>query len=219
MTIDSTCPLTATPLPVTAALTSLGVCVATGSPRRAAATITTAAACAVPITVRTLCWLKTRSTATASGVTRSSHRSTSASIASRRRAGSSSLAVRTIPTATRRSGAPGAPSTAPKPHLVSPGSTPSTRSGTHLARDRGSALSSHPATTAEGPPRRASHVPNICSDPTNLATSSIEPVETRRRDISSGCYSPGEVPVLISSIDRGDRSRWSWAASRQRPTR
>ncbi len=140
MTIDSTCPLTATPLPVTAALTSLGVCVATGSPRRAAATITTAAACAVPITVRTFCWLKTRSTATASGVTRSSHRSTSASMASRRRAGSSSLAVRTIPTSTRRSGAPGAPSTAPKPHLVSPGSTPSTRSGTHLARDRGSAL-------------------------------------------------------------------------------
>jgi len=133
MTIDSTCPLTATPLPVTAALTSLGVCVATGSPRRAAATITTAAACAVPITVRTLCWLKTRSTATASGAIRSSHRSTSASMASRRRAGSSSLAVRTIPTSTRRSAAPGAPSTAPKPHRVSPGSTPSTSSGTHLA--------------------------------------------------------------------------------------
>ena len=59
--------LSARPLPVTAALTSLGVYVATGRPRRAAATMATAPAWAVPITVRTLCWLNTRSTATASG--------------------------------------------------------------------------------------------------------------------------------------------------------
>jgi hypothetical protein len=65
--------------------------------------------------------------------------------------------------------------------------------------DRGSALSSHPAASAEGPPRPARHVPNICSDPTNLATSSIEPVETRRRDVSSGRYSPrrGSLPELV----------------------
>ena len=54
-------------LPVTAALTSLGVCIATGRSRRAAASIATALAWAVPMTVRTLCWLNTRSTATASG--------------------------------------------------------------------------------------------------------------------------------------------------------
>ena len=67
MTIAVTWALSARPLPVTAALTSLGVCSATGRPRRAAQTIATAPACAVPITVRTLCWLNTRSTATASG--------------------------------------------------------------------------------------------------------------------------------------------------------
>ena len=54
MTISVTWSLSARPLPVTAALTSLGVCSATGSPRRAAHTIATAPACAVPITVRTL---------------------------------------------------------------------------------------------------------------------------------------------------------------------
>ena len=67
VTMCVTCALSARPFPVTAALTSLGVCSATGIPRRAAHTIATAPACAVPITVRTLCWLKTRSTATASG--------------------------------------------------------------------------------------------------------------------------------------------------------
>ena len=63
----ATCALSARPEPVTAALTSLGVCSATGTPARAAASTASAAACAVPITVRTLCWLKTRSTATTSG--------------------------------------------------------------------------------------------------------------------------------------------------------
>ena len=42
MTIPATCALSARPLPLTAALTSLGVCRATGMPRRAAATIATA---------------------------------------------------------------------------------------------------------------------------------------------------------------------------------
>ena len=67
VTMAPTWALSARPLPVTAALTSLGVCSATGSPARAAATIATALAWAVPITVRTLCWAKTRSTATTSG--------------------------------------------------------------------------------------------------------------------------------------------------------
>jgi len=61
------CALSAWPEPVTAALTSLGEYIRTGSPARAAASTATAPACAVPITVRTLCWLKTRSTATLSG--------------------------------------------------------------------------------------------------------------------------------------------------------
>ena len=71
-----TCALSARPDPVTAALTSLGVWKVTGSPRRAAASATTPPACAVPIAVRTLYWLNTRSTATTSGRCRSSHSST-----------------------------------------------------------------------------------------------------------------------------------------------
>ena len=47
-------------------------------------------ACAVPITVRTLCWLKTRSTATASGRTSSSHCSMPASMPTSRAPSSSS---------------------------------------------------------------------------------------------------------------------------------
>jgi hypothetical protein len=89
VTIRVTCALSARPLPVTAALTSLGVCSPTGSPRLAAQTMATAPAWAVPITVRTFCWLKTRSTATASGRQASSHASISVSIASSRCARSS----------------------------------------------------------------------------------------------------------------------------------
>jgi len=119
--------LSARPFPVTAALTSLGVCSTTGSPRRAAHTMATAPACAVPITVRTFCWLNTRSTATVSGRYSVSQRSISASMASSLVAMSSSAAVRITPTATRAGGRPGTPSTTPSPHLVRPGSTPNTR--------------------------------------------------------------------------------------------
>src|SRR3954453_7757933 len=49
VTIVVTCSLSARPEPVTAAFTSLGVCSATGSPRLAATTIATPAACAVPL--------------------------------------------------------------------------------------------------------------------------------------------------------------------------
>ncbi len=62
-----TCCLSARPEPVTAAFTSLGVWNPTGSERRAALSATTPLACAVPIAVRTFCWLNTRSMATASG--------------------------------------------------------------------------------------------------------------------------------------------------------
>src|SRR5204863_9319565 len=72
-TMAPTCALSALPLPVTAAFTSLGVCSATGIPRRAATRIAMPLACAVPITVRTLCWLNTRSTATTSGRVASIH--------------------------------------------------------------------------------------------------------------------------------------------------
>src|SRR5207237_578571 len=119
--------LSARPLPVTAALTSLGVCRATGSPRRAAQAIAIAPACAVPITVRTFCWLNTRSTATASGRHASSQASIWVSIASSRVAMSASADVLMTPTRIMVSARPGAPSTTPTPHLVSPGSTPSTR--------------------------------------------------------------------------------------------
>ncbi len=63
-----TCFLSAVPLPVTAAFTSLGVWNMTGIERRAAARATTPPACAVPIAVRTLCWENTRSIATTSGL-------------------------------------------------------------------------------------------------------------------------------------------------------
>ena len=67
VTIVVTWALSARPLPVTAALTSLGVCMARGRPRSAAASIATAEAWAVPMTLRRLAWANTRSTAIASG--------------------------------------------------------------------------------------------------------------------------------------------------------
>ena len=95
-----TCSFPARPSPVTAAFTSLGVWKATGSPARAASSATTPLAWAVPITVRTLCWLNTRSTATTSGRCRAIQRSTSSPTASRRVASGASAAVRTTSTAT-----------------------------------------------------------------------------------------------------------------------
>src|SRR5690606_20367070 len=127
VTMAPTCAFSARPLPVTAALTSLGVCRATGMPRRAAHSVATALAWAVPMTVRTLCWLKTRSTATYSGRCSSSHCSRPSSRATRRRPRSASAGVRTTPTPSMVSGRPATPSTTPTPHRVSPGSTPSTR--------------------------------------------------------------------------------------------
>lgn len=127
--------LSARPEPVTAALTSLGVCRVTGMPRRVAQSIATALACAVPITVRTLCWAKTRSTATRSGRCSSSQLSTPCSTSSSRGPISASAGVRTTPTPTIFSGRPGAPSTTPIPHLVRPGSTPSTRTSCPASPD------------------------------------------------------------------------------------
>ena len=68
MTIAVTCALPAPPLPVTAALTSLGVWKCTSMPRLAAASAITPPACAVPITVDTFCWENTRSIAITSGL-------------------------------------------------------------------------------------------------------------------------------------------------------
>src|SRR3954464_15747701 len=65
VTIAPTCALSARPLPDTAALTSLGVCSASGSPRLAAATIATPLAWAVPMTVLESERAQTRSHATA----------------------------------------------------------------------------------------------------------------------------------------------------------
>lgn len=127
VTMAPTWSFPARPLPVTAALTSLGVCKCTGRPRRDAHRMATALAWAVPITVRTLCWLKTRSTATASGRCSSSHASRPRSISTSRWPMSASAGVRITPTPAIVSARPGTPSTTPTPHRVSPGSTPSTR--------------------------------------------------------------------------------------------
>src|SRR5699024_9205247 len=66
------CFLSARPLPVTAAFTSEGVWSAVGMPRSAASSSAMPETWAVPITVEMLFWLKTRSTATASGANSSS---------------------------------------------------------------------------------------------------------------------------------------------------
>ena len=84
VTIAPTCALSARPLPETAALTSLGVCSATGSPRRAAQTMAMPLAWAVPMTVLTSERAKTRSTATASGRCSSSQASMPRSIVTSR---------------------------------------------------------------------------------------------------------------------------------------
>ena len=67
MTIVVTCSLPASPCPVTAALTSEGVCRPTGTPARAAAAIATPAAWAVPSTVGVFVFANMRSTAARSG--------------------------------------------------------------------------------------------------------------------------------------------------------
>src|SRR5690348_6174119 len=79
------------------------------------------------MTVPTLCWLKTRSTATASGRCSASIEASIVSRCSRRWARSSSGSLRTTVKATSRHARPGTPSTTPTPQRVSPGSTPSTR--------------------------------------------------------------------------------------------
>ena len=67
MTIDPIWAFSARPVPVTAALTSVGVWKWTGIPRLAAASRAMAVACAVVMTEATLTSAKTRSIATTSG--------------------------------------------------------------------------------------------------------------------------------------------------------
>src|SRR5699024_6031403 len=79
------CFLSARPLPVTAAFTSEGVWSAVGMPRSAASSSAIPETWAVPITVEMLFWLKTRSTATASGANSSSAARSPRAMASSRR--------------------------------------------------------------------------------------------------------------------------------------
>ena len=127
VTIAPTCALSARPLPDTAAFTSLGVCSATGRPRRAAQTIAMPLAWAVPMIVLTSERAKTRSMATASGAYSSSQASMPFSIVTSRTGTGSPDEVRSTLTSTRLSGRPTSPSTTPMPQRVSPGSIPSTR--------------------------------------------------------------------------------------------
>jgi len=82
-------------------------------PRAAARSIAMPAACAVPITVRTLCWENTRSTATASGACASSSASIPARMAVSRRSTGSAGSVRSTPTSTSRALRSAAASTTP----------------------------------------------------------------------------------------------------------
>ena len=132
VTIMPTWALSARPLPDTAALTSLGVCRAIGSPRRAAQTIAIPLAWAVPITVLTSDRANTRSIATASGRCSSSHASMPCSIETSRSGTASWEDVRITLTSTSVSGRPTSPSTTPIPQRVRPGSIPRTRIRTHL---------------------------------------------------------------------------------------
>src|SRR6476661_6626819 len=127
VTIAPTWALSARPLPDTAAFTSLGVWSAMGRPRRAAATIAIPLAWAVPMIVLESERAKTRSTATASGRCSSIQASRPFSMVTSRWAIGRSALVRITPTSTIVSGRPTLPSTTPTPHLVRPGSMPSTR--------------------------------------------------------------------------------------------
>ena len=127
VTMAPTWALSARPLPDTAALTSLGVWSAIGSPRRAATTIAMPLAWAVPMIVLESERAKTRSIATASGRCSSSQASMPRSMWTRRWETCSSAEVRSTLTSTSRRGRPTLPSTTPMPQRVSPGSIPSTR--------------------------------------------------------------------------------------------
>src|SRR6478735_3651872 len=131
-----------------AALTSLGVCSATGRPFSAAFTTAIPLAWAVPMTVRRLCWAKTRSTATASGWNSAIAAAMPSETPSSRAGSSASGEVRITPTCTSTTRRSGNTSTMPTPQRVSPGSIPSTRSappaicsvlgvelGLHVGRD------------------------------------------------------------------------------------
>ena len=106
VTIAPTWALSARPLPDTAALTSLGVCRATGSPRRAATTSAMPLAWAVPMMVLESERAKTRSTATASGRYSSSQASRPFSMVTSRSATGRCALVRSTLTSTMRQRSP-----------------------------------------------------------------------------------------------------------------
>ena len=153
ITIVVTWSLSARPLPVTAALTSLGVCRATGSPRRAAQTIATAPGLRgahhgphVVLAEHPLHRHRVRLVLGQPALDLFLDRQQPGRDVRRR------PSVRTTPTATRLGGRPGTPSTTPSPHRVRPGSTPSTRDG----RRRRSRV--HPVIAPHHPIIRSEHL-------------------------------------------------------------
>src|SRR4051794_7958285 len=162
VTMRVTCSLSARPLPEIAALTSLGVCQATGRSACAAASAATPAAWAVPMAVPLLFWVNTRSIATTSGRCSRSRAVTAVCSSSSRSSRSSSAELRMTPTPTAVGRAPGRPSTTPHPHRVSPGSMPSTRMDAPPTMDR---TSVRPTLTVPYDEAAAQHAKRGSADP------------------------------------------------------
>ena len=127
ITICPTCALSARPLPVMDALTSVGVCWATCRPARVPTSSTTPEACAVPMIELTSRRANTRSTAIASGRYSARYCTRLRSRLARRCPVSISAGVRTTSASSSAGVRPGSPSMMPTPQRVRPGSIPSTR--------------------------------------------------------------------------------------------
>ena len=200
VTMAVTWALSARPLPVTAALTSVGVCMASGRPSRAAAQHRDGGGLRgahdpLDVGLGEDPLDRDRVGRGAGPATAS----ISACRANSRSSGASVCGVRTTPTATIRSGWPSPPSTMPRPHRVSPGSTPSTRTGAtsfvvapavgpnrcsaptlhsgrpdrpagHAARRRAGAVAADPS---RGPRRRSQASPQSSSSSSSASTSSL----------------------------------------------
>src|SRR4051794_5278690 len=209
-----TCSLSARPLPEMAALTSLGVCQTTGRSAWAAASAATPAACAVPVAVPLLFWVKTRSIATTSGRCSRSSAVTAVCSSSSRSSRSSSAAVRTTPTPTAVGRAPGRPSTTPHPHRVRPGSMPSTRmeappdvsrTGVRptLTRPTAGDTPRHPRPLRAPPPARPGHHPELAKGgdgPFHGGAGVLDPLEHLVGDVVVG----EDVLHVVAVLERVD---------------
>ena len=155
-TMVCTCALSARPLPLIAALTSLGVCRATSRSWRAPANMATPITCATAITERIFSWANTRSMAITCGLWRAIQSSIASAILLRRSSGDWLGGVRATPTSTSRTRRRESTSTQPSPQRVIPGSIPKTRwSATNAPSEAGakaftqsSSASSSAATSA-----------------------------------------------------------------------